>query len=243
MEKEREIYEEEVIDLGGLFRALIKNILIIILAAVIGALLGILAPQITKTPTYTSSGQLSAVAGLAKEDIISLIQSRDVAEKAAETINANGSEQISYDYIQNKISVSYPTSSNFITISVKDEDPYLAWDIADAVINAAVERVNSHIGSTAVTILKNAEVPASADGSGFKRNAMYGGAIGFLISVIVVSALYINDKKIRSTDDIKNHLGLNIIGVLPVYGSEEDIKKINRRKSSASYDEQEEEEN
>lgn len=217
MENNQNYKDERIIDLCDLFRELVNKILIIILVTVIGALLWIIIPKAIEEPQYKVNGTLIDVSGLAKEDIVKMIQSSAVAEETSLKISNTTGEEISVETIMNDIAVVYPDSSKIITISIVDNDPYVAFDIAKVIMDTACDYINSYLGTEAVSIMERDVIPSINQTVSIKKNAALGGIMGFIISFVVVVVMYITNKKIYSQEDIENYLDLRILGTIPLY--------------------------
>ena len=234
--------EEMTIDLGELLRELLSNAVVIILAALVGALLAMFITKTNITPTYSSTAKLYVMARSDSDTITStdvsvgsslttdyeeIIQSRYVAETVIARLGLTYEDGTMYDYesLLGQLTVTTPDDSRVIDISVSDDDPYEAADIADAILEASMEQIQSVMEIETISVVESANIPTSADSPSTMRNTMYGGLIGALIAIIIVVALYLTNDTIRTTEDIEKYLGLSTIGTIPLDSHSEKTKK------------------
>ena len=143
METNQNTTDEIEIDLGEIFRELWSKTLIIIFSAMAVALLAILVSRTVITPEYVSTTKLYVLArndsdtvtsgdlqagALLTTDYGEIIQSRQVTETVIARLNLtdNSGSMLRHEDLLGKISVSTPSDSRVINISVTDDDPYEA---------------------------------------------------------------------------------------------------------------------
>jgi tyrosine-protein kinase Etk/Wzc len=69
-----------------------------------------------------------------------------------------------------------------------------------------------------IQVLESAIEPELPINSDKKTKAASGGAFGLMLGIMVVLAWEMMDRTIKSVDDIKNHLRLNVLGAIPQVG-------------------------
>ena len=140
--------DEITIDLTELFMMLMSEIHIIVLAGIMAALMAFVGTKLFITPLYTSTTQMYV---LTKQDSNSsvtytdlqtgtqltkdymvLIKSRPVLEQVISVLNLD----IEVERLADMISVETETDTRVLNISVRNEDPRVAKEIADAVREA-----------------------------------------------------------------------------------------------------------
>ncbi len=237
------------IDLGQLFRELLSNIVAIVLTALIGAMIGYLAGKTVITPEYTSTtkiyvtandetqqsnsvntGELQAGALLTK-DYEQIIESREVTETVIARLELkSGDEAMSHSTLLGKISVTIPSDTRVVSISVTDSDPYMACDIANAVRDVAMERIQSVMDMKSVKIVEEANVPTSPSSTSASRVAMMGGVVGLVLAIAVCVILFLRNNTITTAEDVERYLGLSTLGTIPI--SAETGKKGKKKRKS-----------
>ena len=246
METNQNMNDEQTIDLGELFRELLNKALIIILAAVIGGLAGMFISKTLITPEYTSTAKLYVLAQNSSDSVTNadlqagaslttdyeeIIRSRQVAETVIARLNLtndNGT-MMQYENLLSKISVSTPADSRVINLSVTDEDPYLACDMTEALLQASMEHIQNVMSIETISIVENANIPVTADSPNTMRNAMYGAVIGLLIAIIAVVVVYMTNDTIRTADDIERYLGLSTLGAIPLAATDKKGSRFKKK--------------
>ena len=145
------------------------------------------------------------------KDYAEIIKSRTVLDRVA----AEYGLDISYDKFCDRISVSTQTDTRIVSISVRDRDPSLAKDLADAVRNVASERITGIIETNAVNIVDEADTPDGPASPNVLIWTMVGTLLGVFLSAAVIAARYLADDTIKISDDVERYLGLSTLGMIP----------------------------
>ena len=175
METNQQNQDEIEIDLLELLRVLWSKIGYVILAALALGLLMVLVSKVFMKPQYESttkmyvlskqdssstvtSGDLQASSLLTK-DYAELIQSRQVVETVIAQLNLD----LTYEEFLNKITVTTQNDTRILSITVKDEDPYVASQMADAIRVAASDHIQNVMNTEAVNVVDEANIPDEPD--------------------------------------------------------------------------------
>lgn len=251
--------EEDTIDLGAIFNLLLARIGWIIL---MGVLVGIVAFVITKfviVPKYTTSTQILVInenknaadsAGNAvnfsniqsstylAKDYVYMITSKPVMQQV---ISELGLQDISYSDLASQISVTTPDDTRILIISVTDENPVKAKQIADSVRENSIEHIQSVIGTDTVRSIDGdigAVVPTSQSSPNVKRDTILGVLLGIIIACAIIILRYILDDSIKTEEDVHNRIGLSVLVNMPfkndieksLYEDDEEKKSKNKLK-------------
>ncbi len=247
METNQNTTDEMEIDLGEIFRELWSKALIIIFSALAVALLAILISKTFLTPEYVSTTKLYVLAkndsdtltsgdlqagALLTTDYEEIIQSRQVTETVIARLNLkdNSGEMLRHEELLEKISVSTPSDSRVINISVTDDDPYEACDIANAVRDAASDHIQNVMDTQTVSVVENANIPLSPDSPSTMKNGVIGGLIGAVAAIVIILIIYLTNDTIRTGEDIEKYLGLSTLGTIPLATGEKKSAKVRNRK-------------
>lgn len=245
METNQNTKDEVEIDLGALLRELWSKALIIILTAMVVALAAMLVSKTMMTSTYTSTTKLYVLArndsdtvtsgdlqagALLTTDYAEIIRSRQVTESVIAQLGlTNGAGQMMrHEELLGKLSVSTPSDSRVINISVQDDDPYEACDIANAIRDTAAEHIQNVMDIQTVSVVENANIPLSPDGPNTMRNGIMGGVLGAVIAAVIVIIIYMTNDTIRTSDDIERYLGLSTLGTIPLAAGEKKSARVRK---------------
>lgn len=117
--------------------------------------------------------------------------------------------------LSSMISVTIPTDTRVISISVEDDNAQEAATIANTVREVAAEKIKAVTKVDDVTTLEAAEVPKEPSSPNIKRNTLIGVIAGGVLAVISIIILEVLDDRVRRPEDIEDVLGLPLLGIVP----------------------------
>lgn len=145
-----------------------------------------------------------------------IVKSRGVSEEVIFRLGLN----ITPEQLKNKTSVSLINDTEFITINVTDTNPEEAATIANKLAEVFKKRVKDMMNIDNVQVLDDAIVPTSSIKPRPMLNMAIAGVLGMMVSLFVVFLLEYMDNTIKSEEDIRKHLRLNVIGTIPMMQDE-----------------------
>ena len=233
--------DEIEIDLGEVFHLVISKLGVIILSGILLGVLSIIGTMLFITPKYESttkimvlnkqdnntltSADMQTSTQLTK-DYAELIQSRTVLEGVIAQLNLD----MTYKKMLNKVSVETSSDSRIVSISVTDEDPYTASEIANAVRDMAAEHIQSVMDIEAVNVVDTANTPNEKASPSLAKNGVIGGLLGVIIAMAAVIIIYLTNDTIKVEEDVERYLGLSVLGSIPFSEKESRSKKKKSRK-------------
>lgn len=233
--------DEIEIDLGEVFHLVISKLGVIILSGILLGVLSIIGTMLFITPKYESttkimvlnkqdnntltSADMQTSTQLTK-DYAELIQSRTVLEGVIAQLNLD----MTYKEMLNKVSVETSSDSRIVSISVTDEDPYTASEIANAVRDMATEHIQSVMDIEAVNVVDTANIPNEKASPSLAKNGVIGGLLGVIIAMAAVIIIYLTNDTIKVEEDVERYLGLSVLGSIPFSEKESRSKKKKSRK-------------
>ena len=233
--------DEIEIDLGEVFHLVISKLGVIILSGILLGVLSIIGTMLFITPKYESttkimvlnkqdnntltSADMQTSTQLTK-DYAELIQSRTVLEGVIAQLNLD----MTYKEMLQKVSVETSSDSRIVSISVTDEDPYTASEIANAVRDMAAEHIQSVMDIEAVNVVDSANIPNEKASPSLAKNGVIGGVLGVIIAMAAVIIIYLTNDTIKVEEDVERYLGLSVLGSIPFSEKECRSKKKKSRK-------------
>lgn len=233
--------DEIEIDLGEVFHLVISKLGVIILSGILLGVLSIIGTMLFITPKYESttkimvlnkqdnntltSADMQTSTQLTK-DYAELIQSRTVLEGVIAQLNLD----MTYKEMLNKVSCETSSDSRIVSISVTDEDPYTASEIANAVRDMAAEHIQSVMDIEAVNVVDTANIPNEKASPSLAKNGVIGGLLGVIIAMAAVIIIYLTNDTIKVEEDVERYLGLSVLGSIPFSEKESRSKKKKSRK-------------
>ena len=218
--------DEEVIDLGEIFYALLRKLWVIIAVAVLGAGIGgaysyfLLTPQysstakiyvLTKETTLTSLADLQIGTQLT-QDYKTIITGRSVMEEVVDKLHLD----MDYKELVRKIKV--------------------AKKIVDMTAKVASDYVGEIMEMTPPKLIESGEVANQKTSPSNTKNALIGALIAAVIVCGYITLTVILNDTIRSEEDVEKYLELPVLAAIPeskIHGRGE--KKVKRTDSSRSY--------
>ena len=226
----QEIQDDEVtIDLMELFSALWAKKTIIILSAVFMALVAFVGTKMFVTPKYTSVTKLFVMAknddtsasatytdlqtgSMLTKDYMELVKSRPVLEKTISKLKLD----VEPEELAEMITTETPTDTRIMSISVTDDDPKEAKQIADTLRKAVSVQITEIMNADSVNTVEEGNLPTSPSSPNVKKNMMLGALLGLVISMGFVVLIFILDDTVKTPDDVEKYLGLNVLTSIPI---------------------------
>lgn len=237
--------DELTIDLGELFGVLLSKAHIIILAAILMALVAFVGTKLLITPKYTSVTKMYVLAkddntssttnysdltagSMLTKDYMELVKSRPVLEKVISVLNLD----MEPDALANMITVSTPTDTRIMSISVESPSPKESKEIADALREAVSVQIKEIMNADAVNTVEEGNLPTTKSSPNTTKNMALGGIVGLVIAAGIIVLIYLFDDTIKTPDDVENYLGLNVLTSIPIQDGDGKQKRAkNQRKS------------
>ena len=223
--KEQEKFE---IDVFQLVKVLWKRKFLIVLTAIIAGLAAFAYSSFVIKPQYTSTTRIYVVnrnqadkPGLTNQDLQAgaylvkdyreIILSQDVLDKVVK----DQSLTIDARTLGKKISVTVPTDTRIVSISVRDDKPEEASRIANALREVAAQKIISVTKVSDVTTLEEARPATSPSSPNIRRNTMMATIAGVGFVTVVVLLVELLDDRVKRPEDIEEVMHLSLLGVIP----------------------------
>lgn len=242
MENQHTAKNDEIeIDLLEVFGLILSKLWIIILSGITAALAFIVVTMLFITPQYESttkmyvlsqqdnntltSSDMSTSLSLTK-DYAELITSRTVTEGVIAQLNLDMTDK----QLLQKISVGTSTDTRILSITVTDEDPYQACQIANAVRDVAANHIQNVMNIDAVNIVETANIPNEKASPSLSKNAVMGGLLGVILAAAIILLVYLTNDTIKSQEDVEKYLQLSVLGTIPLMEMEKKSRKQKKGK-------------
>lgn len=225
--------EETEISLEELFRVLKDKSKMIIMLSLLGLLLSGLYTFFLVTPIYESSSRLvvnqtqNTNQTITNTDIqtnLNLINTYQSIIKEPiilqDVLEETGSA-LSLGQLRNKINVQTEANSLVFGISVSDESPYVAAEIANATAQVFQSKIGDILDVESVTILSEAVVNPNAVSPNTTMNLAIGVILGLMIGVGIAFLQTFMDKTIKGTEFVEQNIGWPNLGMIAVLSDKE----------------------
>ena len=227
----------EDIDLKELFMIFwnkkIQIILFIILFAIIGGIytIGFIKPMYTASTTLvlaTSSGENTqdATNSITTTDVTlnsklvstysELVKSKKVLRKVISNLNIDVKEES----LRKNITVSSVKDTELIEITVSNEEPIYATQIANEIANVFSEEVNDIYNINNIHVVDTAEIPKEPSNINVSKNVILFAFVGLVIAIIANML----DTTVKSAEEIEKNYGIPVIAAIPLIDNFENEK-------------------
>lgn len=219
----------EVIDLRDIWRIIKKGKWILISLPLIAMITSAIISFFVLVPRYEASTTLmvgKTYAGpdammLQYNDILTanqlvktysqIAKSRTVVEKVLEEEQL----EMTPDQLSANVDVKPVKDTQLIQITVQDVDPERATRLANFTATVFMGKVIEVMKVDNVNIIDKAVVPTSPVKPNKQLNIIIACVVGFMIALGLVFLMEFLDRTIKTGDDVKRHLDLPVLGVIP----------------------------
>lgn len=222
--------DDPEIDLVALFYRFLEKAHWIILCALIGAAIaGVLAFKVIK-PTYQATSKIYIVGS---DTTISLADLQIGSNLAAdyqevfknwhvhELVDKRLNLDYSYSKLAGMLSISNPSNTHVIYVSIKSKDPQEAKLIADTYAQVAREFIAAKMDMREPNIFEEAKLPDKPVSPQKTRDVIIGFLLGALVAMALVTIKFLSDDRICTTEDIAKVGNLPTLGLIPLESMEQ----------------------
>lgn len=223
-----ETMKEIEIDLMELFYRLLENAKKIIAGALIGMLLFGAYSFLLATPMYQATCKIYVMS--ASDSAINLsdlqlgsaltadyqevFHTWEVHEQVIQNLGLN----YTYAELEEMISVSNPSDTRILAISITSDDAAEAKAMANEYASVASRYISETMATDQPSILSQALQPTNPVSPRKMLNTALGFILGALVMIAIITVKFILDDKIRTDDDIRKYTGLATLAVVPTNG-------------------------
>lgn len=169
--------------------------------------------DIATAPGASTSG-LSASQLLVNEYIVILKNDAVLSQVAAQLREQGEGYVMTNSAIRGAVRMSSVDETAMLNIAVTTTDPDLSKAICDAFAAVAPAQLKEVMEMGTIKPMESAK-PGVKVGPSIPKNAILGGAIGFVISCFIVLLLYMMDNTVTSERELKRRLNVTVLGEVP----------------------------
>jgi capsular polysaccharide biosynthesis protein len=221
--------KEMEIDLAELMRQWFTHIKLVLLIAILCAVGTGLYTHYFVTPIYEATAKLYILSSedsvlkltdlqigsyLAK-DYVEVFKTWEVHEMVISKLNL----PYTYKQMQSMLTVSNPSDTRILYITVRLPDAHEAMEIANEYATIATEFISQSLSTEEPNTLSLALEPTDPISPNMTRNTFIGFIFGLFLIVGIVTIRYLRDDKIRTTDDIWKSANLFVLAAVPSVGT------------------------
>lgn len=211
---------QELIDLMA------SHLVALVVSLVAGAVLAFAGTYFLVTPQYQAVSKLyvvsassSSVVNLSDLQIGSSL-AKDYKElllvrPLLEELSSNLDLDRTPEQLKGQITISNPTDTRILQIAVLDPDPQVAADIANEMLNLAMDYLPRIMESDEPNVAETAVVPTSKYSPSYAQNTLIGALAGLFICAAVVIVRSMLDDSLVTPDDVQNFVGIPPLAAIP----------------------------
>ena len=161
-----------------------------------------------------------------KTDYMQLVKSRTVLDTVVKNLGLE--KELSGGGLGAATSVSNPTDTRILNVTVTYKDPRMAKELVDELTNVAIKRISEIMDTKEPKVFEWGNISTSPVSPNMKKNVAIAALFGVLLSSVIVIVIYLMDDTIRSVEDIEKYLDLNTLASIPISeGSETEVRLDN----------------
>ena len=220
--------DEIEIDLRDIFNLLRKKLWIVILSGLLFAISAGVVSKFVLTPMYTSSTKLyivnksQSLSSLSLSDLqlgtqltkdyMVLVKSRPVTEQVIKNLGL----QMKHEELLDIMTLTNPSDTRILDITVEYPDAYLAKQIVDEVAKVSAARIAVIMDIKEPSIVEEGHIATTQTSPNTLKNTIIFGFLGAVMSIAIIIILHLMNDRIETAGDIEKHLGISVIGLIPL---------------------------
>lgn len=235
--RDNEVIEIDLLEVVGV---LMEKIWLIISVGLFMALVCFAVSKFVIAPTYESTTKIYILNKTEStsvtysdvqmgtqltKDYAELINSRYVLEEVIQKLSLD----MEYSDLIKSVTMSTPSDTRIVAITVEDIDPIKAMNIANCIREVASDHIQNVMDIEAVNVVETANMPTKKAGPSCMKWTLIGGIAGSILICAVLLIQYLMDDTIKSSEDVEKHLGLSTLGLIPVTVNENEGKKKKKK--------------
>lgn len=218
--------DQSEIDLRQLFHVLRRRLALLITMPIVAGLVAAIVSAFILSPVYSAQTTIWVI----KDDTSQLsyndvLLSRNLTKTYAEVaksravmtdvISSLALSGVSVESLQGNLTVTPVRDTEILSFAVEDADPARAAAIANAVADSFQEQIRSFMKVENVAVVDKATIPTNAIKPRKLMNVAVAIVLGGMAAIGVVFLLEYLDTTLKSPDDVSQHLGLPVLGLIP----------------------------
>ena len=143
-----------------------------------------------------------------------ILKSEAISDEVIRNLNLDN-EGIDHSAYLGMVNISSVKDTEVIKISVETKNPALSARIANEIVSVFQRKIVKIMNIENVTVLNSAKVPEQKSSPSNVKNTMIGFLLGCIIDSCIVLYILLNDRNIRTEEELKQIFDYPIIGLIP----------------------------
>ena len=231
---------EQEIDLIELLYRLMEKFLYIALVAIMGALIMGIYSFYIATPLYQATAKLYVVnskdsainlsdlqiGSYLTSDYQEVFKTWEVHEMVKQELRLG----YSYAELTKMLTISNPSSTRILNITVSSDNPEEAMNIANTYAQVSKKYISDTMSTDEPNILSVALRPLAPYTPNKTMNVLLGFVLGALLTVGIITVMFVMDDKIKTSDDLVKYTGIATLATVPAMtpnGAQRNKRRLN----------------
>lgn len=221
------------IDLRQLFQVLRRRLVLLIALPLVAGIVAGLISTFVLSPTYSAQTTLWVIKENSSQiNYNDLLLNRNLTKTYAEVAKSRAVmadvisrlqlSEFTVTELQEKLTVTPVRDTEILSFAVEDGDPARAAAIANAVAEAFKVQIRDFMQVENVAVVDPAMIPIDPIKPRKLMNVAVALVLGGMAAVGLTFLLEYLDTSLKSPEDVTRHLGLPVLGVIPVIAVEEE---------------------
>lgn len=162
------------------------------------------------------------------KDSMEIVKNRQIMENVVNDLHL----PMTPSALNGMVSVSSPTGTRIVELTVTDTNPERARDIAESLYRYSKEAIISSLDANAVNMFESPMVNLSPVSPNLRNNCIIGAFFGMALYVAVLVISFMANTKIVTPEDVEEKLKVTLLATIPYNELSDESKKskANRRK-------------
>ena len=237
------------INLTELFWRIVSKFGWIVLGAVLGTAILAIYAYTLYTPQYTAVSKLYIVSNSSSvinmsdlqigtaltTDYTEVFKTHEVSEMTMQILKDEyGVEGFTYGQLQGMLTVSNPSGSRVLYLTVKHKNADTCQQVADSFALAGQRFITERMRTDEPTSFSVAMTPGSPSTMAKSKLVIIGFVVGTLLALGIIVLQFLLDDKPRTAEDIYKCSGLSTLGTIPLASDEKDNMKKEKKQRDRS---------
>ncbi|HEY3368824.1 MAG TPA: Wzz/FepE/Etk N-terminal domain-containing protein [Symbiobacteriaceae bacterium] len=222
--------DQPELDLRELLHILRRRLWLIVTVPVVAAVVAGAISVFVLQPVYSASTTLWVIKDntTGQVNYNDVLMSQNLTKTYAEVAKSrtvlagalkgsHAATDLTVEQLQKKLTVTAVRDTQILSFSVEDRDPVLATKLADGVAESFKQEIVGFMKVENVKIVDEALVPTLPVSPRKTMNVAIAFVLGALAAVGTAFLLELLDTSIKTPDDVTRHLGLPVLGTIPVF--------------------------
>ena len=234
--------EDDEIDLYALLVRVVERWYWLLAAALVGALLAGIYSFVIAKPVYEATSKLYVLNNKDSAINLSDMQLSTYLANDYQEVFSNWHvhemvmERLGLDYtyteMDKKVSVTNPSNTRILYITVKSTSPLEAQQLANTYAEVAREFISVKMDTSEPSVFEEALLPTQPSSPNKTRNVILGFLLGFIVAAGVVVVMYLMDDYVRTADDVDKYFHLPTLGTVMMQADDEQGEDVKKAKKS-----------